>query len=125
VQRWLNAEAVEAAHEHDHHDVNRHDDRIGAFCFRFDTPLEWQRLSAALQRLIADHGQDLLRIKGILHLAGQDRPVMIHGVRHVLYPAAALPAWPSGDARDSRLVFITRDLPRPVIADALKSLTQT
>src|SRR5204863_417542 len=42
VQRWLQAEAYDAAHghghehhDHHHHDVNRHDDRIRATCLTF------------------------------------------------------------------------------------------
>jgi hypothetical protein len=32
-----------------------------------------------------------------------------------------LAAWPDGDPRTSRLVFITRDLPRVVIEDGLRA----
>jgi hypothetical protein len=32
-----------------------------------------------------------------------------------------LKAWPEGDPRTSRLVFITRDLPRAVIEDGLRA----
>src|SRR5215469_15926414 len=32
VARWLRAEAFTTEHEHEHIDVNRHDDRIRAFC---------------------------------------------------------------------------------------------
>ncbi len=69
--------------------------------------------------LIATRGESLLRIKGILNVVGQERPVAIHGVQHLFHPPTLLAAWPDGDPRTSRLVFITRDLPRDVIEEGL------
>ena len=48
LDRWLKEEAYasDAAHDHHHHDVNRHDDSIRAFCVTYDEPL---RLDAVEQ----------------------------------------------------------------------------
>jgi G3E family GTPase len=108
-------------HDHDDPDVNRHDARISAFCVTMDQPLHWQGVGTWLEMLIATQGDNLLRIKGILNLEGQDRPVVIHGVRHLMHPPALLTAWPAGDPRTSRLVFITRDIPRAAIEDGLRA----
>lgn len=86
-----------------------------------DRPLHWQGVGTWLEMLIATQGDNLLRIKGILNLEGQDRPVAIHGIRHLMHPPALLPAWPDGDSRTSRMVFITRDIPRAVIEDGLRA----
>lgn len=59
----------------------------------------------------------MLRIKGVLDLVGLDRSVVTHGVRYVFRPPTELEAWPDDDRR-SRLVFITRDIPR----ESLKSV---
>ena len=64
-----------------------------------------------LELLLASRGESMLRVKGLLNVAGRSRPLVIHGVQHVVYPPTELAAWPGGDER-SRLVFITRDLPR-------------
>ncbi len=121
VRGWLDAEAYAGAH-HDHpHDPNRHDARIAAFCLTFDEPLHWQGVATWLDMLVATRGESLLRIKGILNVAGHDRPVAIHGVQHLFHPPALLAAWPDGDPRTSRLVFITRDLPRDVIEEGLRA----
>ena len=69
--------------------------------------------------LVATRGESLLRIKGILNVVGQDRPVAIHGVQHLFHPPTLLATWPDGDPRTSRLVFITRDLARDVIEKGL------
>ncbi len=114
VAGWLHAEA----HAHHHHD---HDERVTSFCLTFDRPLHWQGVGVWLQMLIQTRGKDLLRIKGILNLQGQDRPVAIHAVQHVLHPPALLSGWPEGDPRTSRIVFITQDLPRSVVEEGMRA----
>jgi G3E family GTPase len=121
VRGWLDAEAYAGTQHAHHHDPNRHDARIAAFCLTFDQPLHWQGVATWLDMLVATRGESLLRIKGILNVAGHDRPVAIHGVQHLFHPPTLLAAWPDGDPRTSRLVFITRDLPREVIDAGLRA----
>jgi G3E family GTPase len=120
VAGWLNAEAFAAPTGHHHqHDPNRHDARISAFCITLDQPLDGPGLAMWLQMLVASRGENLLRVKAILNLKDHDRPVAIHAVRHLMHPPVKLPAWPENDPRTSRIVFITRDLPRAIIEDSL------
>jgi G3E family GTPase len=123
VAGWLNAAAFEAAGDrhHHHHDPNRHDARIEAFCLTFEDPLDWQGLAMWLETLVASQGENLMRVKGILNLKGQNRPVAIHAVRRLLHKPVILAAWPEGDLRTSRIVFIARDLPHAVIEDGLRA----
>ncbi|KAA2211880.1 CobW family GTP-binding protein [Teichococcus oryzae] len=107
------------AHHHHGHDPNRHDARIHAFALSFDAPLPWEGLATWLEMLTATRGDAVLRVKGILDLEGQDRPVAIHGVQSVWHAPTLLPAWPAGMPRRSTLVFISRDLPRAVIEDGI------
>ena len=120
IQAWLNVDAY-AGHHHHHHDRNRHDASIRAFCMTFDKPLHWQGVGTWLEMLIATQGEKLLRVKGILNLAGQDRPVAVHGVQHLFHPPALLPAWPEGDPRTSRLVMIVRDMDPAVVEAGLRA----
>jgi G3E family GTPase len=125
VRVWLDAEAFAAAehHHHHHHDRNRHDAHIQAFSIVLEEPLHWQGIGTWLEMLFATRGESLLRVKGILNLQGQEKPVAIHGVQHLMHPPTLLAAWPEGDPRTSRLVFITRDLPREAIEDGLRAFT--
>lgn len=132
VEGWLHAEAVRGSHDHHHdhdhhghghehghgHDPNRHDAHVGSFVISFEKPLHWDMFVQAMDVLIAAKGGSILRLKGILNVEGEDRPVVVHGVQHVFHPPAALPEWPDADHR-SRLVFITRDLGRPAVAKLL------
>jgi len=74
--------------------------------------------------LTATQGANLLRLKGILNVDGEDKPVAIHGVQHLFHPPVVLPAWP-GDDRRSRLVFITRDLDQEVLSKSLADFQKT
>ncbi|MFN8720401.1 MAG: CobW family GTP-binding protein [Rhodospirillales bacterium] len=101
-------------HDHHHNDVNRHDDRISAFCLTVDRKIDWGAFVAFMETLISLRGDDLLRVKGVLDVTGADRPVVIHGVQHLFHPPVQIEAWP-GDERRSKIVFITRDIPRDLI----------
>jgi G3E family GTPase len=118
VKRWLAAEAYEAAghlrghdHGHDHHhDVNRHDNRIRAFAFAAEGAIPAAMLDMFLDLLRSVHGENLLRLKGIVKLTETpERPLVIHGVQHIFHPPVRLSRWPDGDQR-TRIVLITRDL---------------
>jgi G3E family GTPase len=115
VRRWLRDETFESGHAHEHPDVNRHDDRIRAFCITRERPISWAALSAWLDGLATMRGDDLLRLKAIVALSDRPgQPVVLHGVQHLFHPPVLLPEWPSEDHR-TRMVFITRDLPREAI----------
>ncbi len=106
-------------HDDDHPDPNRHDDRIRAFCIIRERPISWAVLSGWLDGLATMRGDDLLRLKAIVALSEHpDEPVVLHGVQHLFHPPVLLPRWPSEDRR-TRMVFITRDLPRESIEATL------
>jgi len=119
VARWLGEEAVLEKRPHGH---ERHDDRIGTFCLVADKPLDWTAFTQWLGLLLANRGEQLLRIKGLLNVVGRDKPVVVHGVQHVFYPPGELDSWPDADRR-SRIVFITRDLSRSAMERAFGKLT--
>ena len=130
VQRWLNDEAVAASHDeladgqHHHHDVNRHDARIRAFCITREKPISWSALSGWLDALASMRGDDLLRLKAIVAIAEKpDQPVVLHGVQHLFHPPVLLPHWPSADRR-TRIVFITRDLPRQTVEESFLAFAE-
>jgi G3E family GTPase len=126
VRRWLRDEAFENgdAHEREHVDVNRHDDRIRAFSVTRERPISWAALSAWLDGLATMRGEDLLRLKAIVALSDRpDQPVVLHGVQHLFHPPVLLPEWPSEDHR-TRMVFITRDLPREAIEATLAAFEE-
>ena len=115
VKRWLAEEAYAetAHHHHDHahgHDPNRHDERIRAFTLATDQPIPGATFEMFIDLVRSLHGPKLLRLKGIVKIAETpDRPLVIHGVQHIMHPPAYLEGWPDADQR-TRIVLITRDL---------------
>ncbi len=115
VREWLRFEGSEeqvhdhAHHDHAHghpHDVNRHGDTASAFCFSANEPIALRALKRAVSALQISFGPDLLRMKGLVEIAGHsDCPCVLHVVGHVTSPLHMLDVWPVGiDA--TRLVMI-------------------
>jgi G3E family GTPase len=133
LRRWLDADAYDAhahAHgDHDHHDdhhhaandPNRHGDSIRAFCLTLDRPIAWDALKRWLQSITSLRGRDLLRMKGVVSVAGLPGPVVVHGVQHVIHPPVRLAAWPDADRR-TRIVFITQNIPQAALQNSLDML---
>ena len=114
LERWLapSGEArAEGAYLGERVRAGAHDASIGSFCLRFEKPFTWDTFSAAVQVLTSLRGPDLLRVKGLVNVAGEHGPVLVQGAQHVFHPPVTLEAW-AGEDRRSRIVFITRNLPR-------------
>jgi G3E family GTPase len=131
VAAWLNAEAHDHGHHdhgHDHHhhehtDRSRHDAHIGSFCLTFDEPMEWERFNYWLMAVRANWGDRLLRVKGVLNVIGETRPLVIHGVHRTFHPPTLLARWPD-DNHSSRIVFITRDLDRASVEASWREIQE-
>ena len=132
LRQWLAAEAtdhVHASHHHahdhgddhihgldgNHHDVNRHDRAIRAFTLTSEKPVSGPTFDLFWTMLRSTQGPKLLRLKGIVAVAGDpDRPLVVHAVQQLLHPPLQLPAWPDSDHR-TRLVMIVRDIEEAVV----------
>jgi G3E family GTPase len=88
---------------------------IAAFVVVLRQPMTRLQFAVALGGLAREHGEDLLRVKGLVAFADRlGGPAAIHAVQHTLYPPRWLDAWPDGD-QTSRLVFIVRNIEPAVI----------
>jgi G3E family GTPase len=120
--RWLNATAPESRRAEEGGFLRQqfaprtgaHDAAIHSFCLWFDKPFTWEELNAALQALSSLRGPDLLRVKGIVHVAGERGPVVLQGAQHVFHPPVTLERGKDTEPR-SRIVFIVRNIPRESI----------
>jgi G3E family GTPase len=122
VRRWLDAEAQRAAERHAH-DPSRHARGIRTFCLTFERPLDWTAFGIWLTMLLHVHGRNVLRVKGLLAVRGEEAPVVIHGVQHLIHPPTHLERWPDADRR-SRMVFIVRDLDPAAIEASLAAFNR-
>ena len=119
------AENHHAHHEdkeqHDHH---RHDDSVRSIYFREERPLDLQKLEQWLAEVINTLGPTIYRSKGILHIKGQAKRVVFHGVQ-MMFESAPDRLWNAGEKRESQLVFIGRDLDEAKIRGGFEACVAT
>ncbi|ABS66585.1 cobalamin synthesis protein P47K [Xanthobacter versatilis] len=93
-------------------------------CF-FNHQVPWRGFAVAMGEILAKYGSHLLRVKGLMNVAGLGAPVVVQCVEQVAYPPVRLPRWPKEGTRfdmRGRLVFIVRNLPEAAIDDIRRRL---
>jgi G3E family GTPase len=97
--------------DHDHGDTTSHiaGSGIGSVTLACDVPLDAQRLEDWLRELLAVQGRDILRTKGVLNVAGEQRKLVVQAVNMML-EGDFTSAWGEHEPRRSLLVFIGRNL---------------
>jgi G3E family GTPase len=98
-----------------------HSDGIASFVLERQKPMQWPAFTRAMETLIALRGSDLLRVKGILNVAGCQGPVVVQYVQHLAHPPVELQSWPDQN-RNSRIVFITRNIAESQVRDLFASV---
>ena len=96
-------------------------DRISSLVLRTDKPLDIDSLSGFMNELLEEHGKQLLRYKGVLNIAGEDRRLVFQGVLK-LYGFDWDTEWAEGEPRESVMVFIADELPEAKIREGFARL---
>jgi G3E family GTPase len=107
-------------HDHDHGLKHYHDEDMQSLSLRTSKPLDAAKFMPWLQDLIATEGQKILRSKGILAFKGDDDRYVFQGV-HMMLEGDHQRKWKEGELRESRLVFIGRELPEQTIRDGFEN----
>jgi G3E family GTPase len=111
-------------HDHHHHDHGHglkhyHDEEMQSLSLRSDKPLDPTKFMPWLQDLVASEGQKILRSKGILAFHDDDDRYVFQGV-HMMLEGDHQRKWKQDEPRQSRLVFIGRELPEQLIRDGFE-----
>ena len=114
-------------HDHHHHDHGHghgglkhyHDEEMQSLALRTDKPLDPTKFMPWLQQLVATEGQKILRSKGILAFSDDDDRYVFQGV-HMMLEGDHQRKWKEGERRESRVVFIGRELPEQMIRDGFE-----
>ncbi|MGX9966382.1 CobW family GTP-binding protein [Roseomonas sp. F4] len=101
-------------------DDHSHDDAVMSLSFEASRPLDPEKFNAWISDLLQKKGQDLLRTKGILSYANDDRRFAFQAV-HMIADGDYIGNWKDGDPRRSKIVFIGRDLNRPQLRRGFES----
>ncbi|SFU61869.1 GTPase, G3E family [Polaromonas sp. YR568] len=105
---------VEGAHDHEH------DSSITAWSLASPGSLDAARFNTWMNRLVQSDGKNLLRMKGILSLAGEPRRYHFHGV-HMLLETTPGKRWLPCERRETQLVFIGRALDARALSEQFRA----
>ena len=108
MAQWLRPLETDPHHGH-HHRPFRHADDISSIVLRYDQPIAWPRLQLWLESVLSLRGDGILRLKGLVQLEGENRPIVLQGVHHVLHPPVYLERL-TQPAGATQIVLITRGL---------------
>jgi G3E family GTPase len=108
-------------HDHDHHHhggglKHYHDEEIQSVSLKIEQPLDPDKFFPWVQGLVQTEGPNILRCKGILSFKGDDARFVFQGVHMILDGDHQRP-WQQGEKRESRIVFIGRNLPEERIRE--------
>ncbi|MCA1361505.1 GTP-binding protein [Bradyrhizobium sp. IC3069] len=112
-------------HDHHHHDHGHglkhyHDEEMQSLSLKTDKPLDPNVFMPWLQNLVQVEGGKILRSKGILAFHDDDDRYVFQGV-HMMLEGNHQRKWKEGEPRESRLVFIGRELPEEAIRKGFES----
>ncbi|MCK1276452.1 MULTISPECIES: GTP-binding protein [unclassified Bradyrhizobium] len=112
-------------HDHHHHDHGHglkhyHDEDMQSLSLKTDKPLDPNMFMPWLQNLVQVEGGKILRSKGILAFHDDDDRYVFQGV-HMMLEGNHQRKWKDGEPRESRLVFIGRELPEKAIREGFES----
>jgi G3E family GTPase len=116
-------------HGHDHEDEHHHghgglkhyhDEDMQSISLRSDKPLDPDKFFPWVQNLAQTEGPNILRSKGILSFKNDDDRFVFQGVHMILDGDHQRP-WRADEKRDSRIVFIGRNLPEEKIRQGFES----
>lgn len=102
--------AGDCGHGHDHAGGHENGHRHGyaTTVLRCDRPIAPRAMQGFLEVLTGTLGGRLLRVKGLAHIAGEMRPVVVQAVQGTVHPPSFLEGWPDGDRPQTALVVITQ-----------------
>ena len=105
LERALSIDPGFLVDEHAH----EHDDAVGSVALVEERPMDMEKLGSWISELVSSRGPDLLRMKGIIQLAGKDERYVLQSV-HMLVDGDFYRPWKAGERRQSEFVIIGRDL---------------
>ncbi len=102
-------------HAHDHGGLaHYHDEDMQSLSLSTDKAIDPDKFFPWIQNLVAQEGQKILRSKGILAFKGDPQRFVFQGV-HMMLDGDHQRDWKDAEKRESRIVFIGRELPESMI----------
>ena len=99
----------------------KHDHSIENFCFKSKLAFNQMKLGAWLDAFLQFNSDTIYRVKGILNITGMENRILLQSV-HTQIQATVGRAWEENEIRESKLVFIGKELNSRVIEKNLIEL---
>jgi G3E family GTPase len=108
--------------EHHHHGEGGHDhgDDVKGVALTLEKPIDGRKITQWLDALLQTKGPDILRAKGIIDVAGEDKRLVFQAV-HMILEGDLQREWREGEKRYSRMVFIGRDLDEKALREGFEA----
>ncbi len=106
--------AVEPVMQTEFAAAHTHDAEVSSVAIHLEGALDGDRLQTWLSELLREHGGDIFRMKGILHVRDSANRLVFQGV-HMLFDSTEDRPWRPEEERASDLVFIGRRLDREAL----------
>lgn len=116
LERVLEVEPGFLTEEHEHD----HDEGIGSLSLVADRPMKPNRFVSWIQDVTQRYGTNILRMKGIASIEDDDQQFVVQGV-HMLIEGGSRRPWKEQEPRQTRLVFIGRDLPKDLLRQGFEA----
>ncbi len=107
-------------HGHDHGLKHYHDEEMQSLSLKTEKPLDPDKFFPWVQDLVAKDGPNILRTKGILSFKDDSERFVFQGVHMILDGDHQRP-WQEREKRESRIVFIGRNLDEEKIRNGFES----
>ncbi len=133
---FLDGDGHDHGHPHDDHDHGAHDghdhahaggglrhyhdEDMQSLALKTEQPLDPDKFFPWVQDLVAREGPSILRSKGILSFKDDPERFVFQGV-HMILDGAHQRAWQPEEKRESRIVFIGRNLPQDAIRSGFEA----
>jgi G3E family GTPase len=101
-------------------DLHTHDEDVQSVALSTEKPLDPDKFFAWVQDLVAKEGPNILRSKGILAFKDDPLRYVFQGV-HMVLDGSHQREWQPEDRRDSRIVFIGRELDAPRLKEGFEA----
>jgi G3E family GTPase len=112
------AGAVEPRATHEYKGGHEHDGEVTSIGITIPGELNAKKLNAWFQKILADLGPDIFRMKGVLSIKGDPHRFVFQGV-HMMFDGKPDRLW-GETPRTNKLIFIGRNLDRKTIEDGFK-----
>jgi len=106
----MDAEFLNTEGEHEH------DPTVASCSTKFETPLNLNLMKQWIDLMLSKYGADLYRYKGVLNVKGTDAKYVFQGVG-MIYTGFFKGRWGAGEKRESRFVFIGKNLDKQGLID--------